>query len=481
MDKVELKSRDLFESFGIGIEHREIYMKKRSGHLILWVLFLSFASEIVHGILTHELGTSDYAPFAVGEVVRGPIFILVVGYTFLKSRYQSNFILVFTLLSMSFWIGIQALFFQFTISEAIGTFMLGLRWLYLFFLLNYFLSYIRRNCISADTIVSQVKWIILIFYCIPILLSAAGIAGYTVYGDASSRKGYAGFVMNSNVVASTLVIMLPFFLKFERLRDVLIFFVYLGSAVLLGSKLTWISFAGILGMWLVYRVILTIKHILRRGLRIRRKTFTLLAFLVVIVIVLPFTPITTKVVGIYTGLVNLYGFYVDGNAFGLQSNVVDVITSQRTRRVQQLLNWAVQPDNTLMLLIGGGLPNYKRLTGEVDWIDLTALFGLFGVVIFYSVILFLLFRVYKFHRSYYAEVLSMLILTLMVSLVSGHTFITPVIGTTLAAVLGAFFGSPVVNTAHVQLPSKVSTNQPEPIQQVNRGDRANQQTMGGNL
>ncbi len=461
-------------------------MKKRSSQIIFWVLFLSFASEIIHGILTHELGTSDYAPIAVGEIVRGPIFILVVGYAFLKSRYRSNFTLVFTILSMFFWVGIQALFFQFTIRETIGTLLLGARWLYLFFLLNYFLSYIRRNGISVDTIISQVRWIILIFYCIPILLSAAGIAGYTVYGDASHRMGYGGFVMNNNVVASMLVIMLPFFLKIERPRDVLIFFVYVGSAVLLGSKLTWISFAGILGIWFVYRIIQAIKHIIRYDLHVRRNTLVILTLSVIIVIVLPFTPITTKVAGIYAGLVDLYTFYTNGNAFGLHSNMVDVITSQRTLRVQRLLVWAQQPDNTLMLLIGGGMPNYTRLIGEVDWVDLTALFGLFGVVIFYSVILFFLFRVYKFHRSYHAEVLSMLILTLAVSLVSGHTFIAPVLGTVLAAVLGAFFGSPTVNTACISLPIQVggavSSQSNRSKQTITEClNRADQQELGGNL
>ena len=452
------------------------------------ILFLSFAAEIIHGILTHQLGTDSYAPLSVGEVVRGPIFILTVGYAFLKVRYRFSLVLISVLLGMSFLIGLQILFFQLTISEAIGTLLLGVRWVYLFFLLNYLLSYIRRHNISADVIVSQVKWVILIFYCVPILLSAAGIAGYTVYGDDSSRKGYGGFIMNSNVVASMLVFMLPFFLKFERPRDFFIFLIYLSSAILLGSKLTWISFAGILGIWFVYRVVRTIRHALHYGLHGRRNTLIILALFVAILVVSPFTPVVTKVADIYTGVADLYTFYVDGNAFGLESNIIDVLTSFRTLRIQRFMDWAQQPGNTLMLLIGGGAPNFDRLYGEIDWVDLATLFGLLGLIIFYSLVLFFLFHIYTSHRPYRIQVLAMLSLTLAVSLVSGHTFIAPATGTVLAVILGAFFGSPVVNinTARVQLPSQVGGAVSNPLHRSEQAkrehlNRASQQEAAGNL
>lgn len=402
---------------------------------ITLILTLNFISEIIHGILYHRFGSADYFPITVGEMIRGPLLLFMIGYAVLyASRIASRAVLC-ALAGIVLLVLVQGLFFGFSLGVVINTLLRDVRWLYLFFVLNFVSREVSRRHIAPDKIIGLLKWLIVIFYSVPIFLTALGIAGYTVYAD-TGRLGFGGFVMNSNVVASVFVLMLPFYVTPRRLVDYILLGVYLGAGILLGSKLVYIGFALVLGPLLLWS---SLNFIAQHKLRMKKVTIIAWVLFAASVVGVSFTSLVGKVIGIFQGLQNLFDWYLSGKT-GYTSTFVDVLTSQRTWRLYQFLDWAKEAKNLLPLLIGGGLPNYTRLYAEVDWIDLISLSGLLGLIIFYGTLGFLLWRVFKSkRRPYHYETFFMLSLAIGASLTSGHTFDGPVIGIVIGCVLGTFF------------------------------------------
>lgn len=406
-------------------------MKK---HTLTIILVLNFASEIVHGILFHELGTGEYAPITVGELLRGTLLVLLIGHALLHIRHTRNKTLVMALWGLGFVVCVQALLFDFGLGEVVDTLLRGLRWLYLFFVMSFASFHVSRRDISPERVTSLIKRLIVVFYCIPIFLSTLGVAGYTAYGATSGRKGYVGFIMNQNVVASMFVFMSPFYLNCDGLRDYLLLLVYLGAALLLGSKLVYGGLGGVLALTLTWRALGVLF-----SLRLRKRTLVVLVLLAALAVALPFTAYFSTLLEIFSGLHNLFTWYMSGG-MGYESSFIDVLTSHRTWRLYRFLDWAAQPLSFPALFMGGGVPNYRLLYAEVDWIDLIALFGVAGLLLFYGILAYLLLRIYKTkRRPYRAETLAMLLLSVGISFTSGHTYDGPVVGIVIGCVLGAFF------------------------------------------
>ena len=53
---------------------------KGIGFFVAAVVLVNFLSETVHGILTRELGTENYASLSVGEMSKGLLFVFLVGH-----------------------------------------------------------------------------------------------------------------------------------------------------------------------------------------------------------------------------------------------------------------------------------------------------------------------------------------------------------------------------------------------------------------
>jgi len=396
--------------------------------VIIGILLLNFLSEIAHGILTATFGTDQYAVFSVGELVKGPILAFLVAHAVWHIHYIRNRLALAALFGLVFMVFLQALLFSYIPQEVLGTLTLGIRWLYLFLMANFISIYMTKHRLAPVSVLSAIKWMIVIFYCIPIFLAAAGIMGYS-RGD---RQGYFGLVMNQNAVAIVFVAMLPFYLDCRRLLDYFLLACLVTAGVLLASSLVYMGFAIALSVFLILK---TFKML--RTMRIRRIAVAVWASLIAIVLILPFTSVLNLLIGIYEKLEIRINFLMSN--FG--GSFIDAVSGFRTYNIYRYLAWAQEPNNLLQVLIGGGARNYQILYSEVDWVDLMALFGVIGTVVLYGMLAFLLLLVYRTERRpFRIETFAMLLFTIGGSLTAGHALNNPAATIIIGCVLGIYFG-----------------------------------------
>lgn len=416
--------------------------------ILTLLIAVNFLSEIAHGILSRQLGTDRYAPLTIGEVVRGSILLILLVYAIVHGHRFWSICALVAVQVMGLLVIIQMLTLGLTMAEGLNTALRGLRWLYIFMIIAFVAWHTYSHKLSSDKVIFALKVSVVIAYSIPIILSAVGIAGYSAYGDDSTRKGYLGFVMNQNVVASCFIFLLPFYLVIKRRLDLVLLGIYCLSALLLGSKLVYLGFAAVFVVHAVLhrRAFLQPWGAAARAV-VKRVPATGLPLLVLaLVVVVPLTPPARWSTQIWQGMIDQAVYYMDPNygyaqQTGRVSSFVDVLTSQRTWRIEKYLDWAADGDNDGRLVIGGGVPLYLELNAEVDWVDLLTLFGIVGLVLFYGGLLLLLRHVALARdRPYGGQTVALIALALIASLTSGHTFDGPVVGIVIGMVLGVFLG-----------------------------------------
>jgi len=414
-------------------------MRLKREHIIMLMLTLTFASEIGHGILTHQLGTDEYGPVSVGEVVRGGILVLLLIHVLTHLRRPTSRMVLIAFGMIVLLVLLQALFFKLNVVEIIQTVLYGLRWLYVWFVMEFVSWQVVKAQIPLERLVTRIKVLIVLFYSIPIFLAAFGIVGYTTYDIGNVRQGYVGLVMNNNVVASVFVLLLPFFLQCRSLRDVTLLAAFAAGALLLGSKLVYAAFAVTLGIWAVSKVAGWLFK-MKLAVRWHVKRFRLVAVILALMLVtlMPFTPYAQRIIGIVNGLADSFAWQAATRA-NSPTGVIDTLTSDRTYGIYRLTEWLQQEATPLAIMIGRGQLGYRQLYAELDWIDLMGWGGIVGVVGFASILLYWLWRLFRTRqRPFGRETLAMLMLSAGCSLVAGHTYDNSMVGIVVGTILGCF-------------------------------------------
>lgn len=417
-----------------GIAKRPNSKSKGVGFFVAAVVLVNFLSETVHGILTHELGTEFYAPLSVGEMSKGLLFVLLVGYALINIRYWRNLYVLIGLFCLVLLVCMQYLWLQLELKDTINTFMYGLRFLYFFFVINAVSIELSRRSVKPGELQEWLKRGVFLFHCVPIVLASLGIAGYA---RVDRSFGFTGFMMNNNSMATVLVGMSPFFFRCKTIRDYVMLFVYLLAAVLLGARVAYIgiSLAGI-----VFGGNALLRFVKIRVQVTTRMVFTLFALGLIAIMAIGFvlsTPLVNQLQSVVSGLE-----YIGGVTQGTPTVAAGLIASSgRPEGAIRFLNWATNSDNWLLLIFGGGATTLTIRT-ELDWVDLTVTFGAGVTLVFYGIIAYLLWCIGLARlRQLRIETFMSLLLVTVVSLGAGHTFITPATTTIVGCVVGAFFSS----------------------------------------
>jgi hypothetical protein len=420
-------------SIEAGIAKRSNLRLKGVGFFVAAIVLVNFLSETVHGILTHELGTEFYAPLSVGEMTKGLLFVLLVGYALANIRYRRNRYALTGLFCLVGLVLVQSLWLHTGLAEIISTTMYGMRALYLFFVINAVSIELSRRVVEPETFLKWLKRGVFLFYCVPIVLAALGIAGYA---RLDRSFGFTGFMMNQNSMAAVMVCMAPFFFRCKTSWDYMMLFVYLVAAALLGARAAYIG-VGLAGIVFCGIALL---RIVMGSVRVSKRTvFTLffagLTAIVVIGFVLS-TPLLNQVLAVRDGLA-----YMGGNSGEVTQAIIGGLAAStgRPEGAARFLDWATDNNNWLVLLFGGGETTLNIRT-ELDWVDLTVTFGAGATLMFYGIIGSLLWRIMiDRKRGLRFETFMALLLVTAVSLFAGHTFVMPATGTIVGCVVGAFF------------------------------------------
>lgn len=405
---------------------------RRRALLIPALLFVSLLAENIHGFLTRQAGYESYAPVTVSELVRGGMFLFFIAYSLAHLEDGLSRLALAALGVLVTLTAAQGLFMTASAGSILSTFSRGSRWIFLFFALAYFAGEVRRLHLPSETLITWLRWGIVLFFSVPILLAALGLAGYQTYQE--NRGGFAGFIFNNNVIASIFVFTSPFyFMRTRGWRDIGLLAVFVLGAVLLGSKAVYGGLAVVGGITLALAII----RLLRRD---RSRAIPLLGLGLVATLVIAtgvfFSPFGEKVAAIFERQVAIYNYLLSGQYLGVQASALDVLSSFRTARVTQLFDWAADPSNTSQLLFGGGVRTFDLLYGEINWIDLIALYGLLGTLLLYSVLgWFALSLWHNVSIPWRRQAGSCVVLAVAFSLVAGHTFDNPAATFLLAAAM----------------------------------------------
>lgn len=409
---------------------------KGIGFFVAAVVLVNFLSETVHGILTRELGTENYASLSVGEMSKGLLFVFLVGHALINIRYWRNLYVLIGLFYLVLLVCMQSLWLQLELKDIINTIMYGLRFLYLFFVINAVSIELSRRSVEPGELQEWLKRGVFLFHCVPIVLAALHIAGYA---RLDRSFGFTGFMMNQNSMATVLVGMSPFFFRCKIIRDYVMLFVYLLAASLLGARVAYIG-VGLMGVFFGGNALL--RFVKGRG-RIRvttRMVLTLFALGLIAIMAIGFvvsTPLVNQLQSVVNGLE-----YMGSITQGTPTVAAGLIASTgRPEGAIRFLNWATNADNWLLLIFGGGTTTLNIRT-ELDWVDLSVTFGAGVTLVFYGIIAYLLWSI-RFARLRHLklETFMSLLLVTVVSLGAGHTFIMPATSTIIGCVVGAFFAS----------------------------------------
>ena len=411
------------------------HLKSKSkgiGFFVAAIVLVNFLSETVHGILTRELGTENYAPLSMGEMSKGLLFVLLVGHALINIRYRRNLYVLMGLFCLILLVCIQSLWLQLELKDIINTVMYGLRFFYLFFVINAVSIELSRRLVEPGELQEWLKRGVFLFHCVPIVLAALDIAGYA---RIDRSFGFTGFMMNQNSMATVLVGMSPFFFRCKVIQDYVMLFVYLLAVSLLGARVAYIG-VGLMGVFFGGNALL---RFFKGRVRVTtRMILTLFALGLIAIMAIKFvlsTPLVNQLQSVVSGLE-----YMGSVTQGTSTVAAGLVASTgRPEGAIRFLNWAANTDNWLLLIFGGGTTTLHIRT-ELDWVDLSVTFGAGVTLVFYGIIAYLLWSIrFARLRQFKLETFMSLFLVTVISVGAGHTFITPATTTIVGCVVGAFF------------------------------------------
>lgn len=425
---------------GQGLQFPEGHRTKSGGirqRLVLpWslksVVLLSVLSEIVHGWLTHTLGTEFYARFSVGEVVKGAMLPLLVWATLRRANQFRNQMILCAMVMVGVLAIVQVVLGFTTLSEVPATIFFGLRF---FFGLMFFT--VVRDVLPRGTVLFE-RWIrflkatFLSFYSAPILLATFGLLGFA-RGDRDFA--FEGLIMNHNDVGVVMLALAPFFFSWRGPIDALAGLVFFVSALLLGARTVYLGFAFELLAGCVLAVCLR-----PRGRRSRTTTFavvttalTFAAFLGAAILFFASDRGRQLSTGLISGLAAIGGAGSGGQVADVARGLV---VSERREGAEQFLLWLSNPRNIPGVLVGGGAKGFGLRT-EIDPIDILVGLGLPMLVLIYSFWFAGLRSIWK-RKWFPNRTRSVISLTFVIiaSAVSGHA-LWPAAGVFVGAVAGA--------------------------------------------
>ena len=373
---------------------------------IIFFMFLFFIPiDMINGVLIRN----NY--FSIAIIYK----LIVLGLISIYLIKQNKFFIVFTsILILSIYIVIHTINLD-NVEKAINGLNFLVKYLGMLLFYYFFITVIKNT--NIDKIFFIVK-IAFSFLVLNLILGGVFNFGYPMYGQGESSIGSRGFIYAGNEISAALIssgaILMMQYLKLNNyIKFFFIGILMLISSIIITSK---VSILGTLLLLLFFPIIKFFSSI--EKLKINKKVFI---YSIVLSVIMPFISIQAIFFLLYkSNLIERLAYFY---------NKVDLITlifSSRNIWAYDAIKVFLQEYSLLELFFGTSLywqelvPVPKFI--EIDLLDFLMTYGLFGVIITYGAILFILFKIF-FIKSIYKHYLTFIILLLVaLSLTSGHIF-----------------------------------------------------------
>lgn len=373
-------------------------MNKRLNKFITFFLILQPVLDVITSIqIRNEIGF-----LSISAIIRGLFLIFIIIYLY-KNKINTKYIFLFTLyvfLAMSYY-------FFYTKNNLIVEIMNIIKIFYLPFLIYFFTNINNKNI--NDKLITIIYLIYLNLIIIPYIFGF----GFNVYKPFENKGGYIGLFYGGNEVSAIILGLMPIVFDYiinakNYILKILILIETILVITLIGTKTLYLGFIIVL-FYLIFKY----KN------KINKKYILLFLLLII------FTIIIFPKLNVSKNLKVALDFYKVEKVNDLfeKNNIDNIIFSKRLTYLSNTNKLFINSNN-MSLLYGIGLDSFKRVI-EIDIFDLFYSIGIFG---FITYILMLIFQKLKLNNKY----LFSLILFIIISLLSGHVLLEPMVSIYLA-------------------------------------------------
>ena len=378
-----------------------------------FVYFFLLFSPIID-VLTAIFVKNTDLPFSIGTIIRGIFLLLVI--IWLKNNTPKNkrLLLIFVLyvvLACMYYFGLFKTGFVTEVNNLFHIFYLPLMML--------FFSKYNNNKIN-DKLVLKIYLIYLNLIIIPYIFGV----GYNLSEVYSNKEGYFGLFYGGNELSAVLVLLgfislnyvnksKSYILKIFTYIELFVCIYLIGTKTLyLGTIITFIYF---LVNYIKYaRIFKTNKS--------KKWLIIPVLFVISLIVIIPKTPMVKNV----KTTLDYYGIKEVSDVFNIK-NIDNLVFSKRLSNLGRISNLYVNGKVDNLIYGIGKTEIEKRATIEIDIFDIVFSIGIFGTFIY---VLMLLYTI-KFHglNNRYRFIF---IIMILISFLSGHVLIKPMVSIYLA-------------------------------------------------
>jgi len=393
--------------------------------------------------------------FSLSILIRGVSFILIIGYLlfFYKNNIVKRFILLvilFLMLFMTNMIFIKG--YSYVLSEAYTV----IRYFYFPIMLVFF--YVSIKELKKNNLFDK-KMIIYItsFYFLIVFLAFITKTSYLSYDDVD-KIGFNGWFYSANERGSTYAIMLPilftYIFKDKNIRLLILLGIF--SMLVLGTK---VGYLGVVLTLLSFLIYLVIKKIIKKGKNIIYISLTIIA-LGIIGFITPYLPVYKNINYQKDNVEEIINDKEDmteeeikdaiekDDNYLIEDKNQNLIFSRREIFLKQNIDY--YKEQRLMSKVFGLGSENKKLDGikiaskvERDVFDIFFTFGIFGFIVYFLPIIYLLVITIKkilknikilFESNMWFYSTS-IIMALLISFMSGHVLLAPSVSIYLVLIM----------------------------------------------
>lgn len=279
----------------------------------------------------------------------------------------------------------------------------------------------NRNLITRENIDFLMNTWVIIFPLTLLIAYALGL-GFSTYGDGTSaggaNVGFKGLYYAQNDISYIIDILYLYIMnklsKKINIRNIIEFLLVLSSSLLMGLK----------GNFLII-LLVTIIYVFKAEKKVSKNLQKILLFSVIIFSIIVFCSIFSD---------NINAMIARWQYFYNKNGLISFLTSTRSDRIIPTYNWLIPQLGILGIFMGSGFRYTSVVISkfiEMDFFDIFFQLGIIGCFLIYGFYI----RIYQknSHVNFYSAAL---LLTLLISTLSGHVLETALSGVFLGVICG---------------------------------------------
>lgn len=279
----------------------------------------------------------------------------------------------------------------------------------------------NRNLITRENIDFLMNSWVIIFPLTLLIAYALGL-GFSTYGDGTSaggaNVGFKGLYYAQNDISYIIDILYLYIMnklsKKINIRNIIEFLLVLSSSLLMGLK----------GNFLII-LLVTIIYVFKAEKKVSKNLQKILLFSIIIFSIIVFCSIFSD---------NINAMIARWQYFYNKNGLISFLTSTRSDRIIPTYNWLIPQLGILGIFMGSGFRYTSVVISkfiEMDFFDIFFQLGIIGCFLIYGFYI----RIYQknSHVNFYSAAL---LLTLLISTLSGHVLETALSGVFLGVICG---------------------------------------------